>query len=53
MMQFISKAQNLKNLQHNMKNAKVLPMVITSLKEYQKNPKQVLDSIVQLKSELL
>ena len=35
MQKFISKAQNLKKLQGKLKSAKILPMVITSLKQFE------------------
>ncbi|TLD81382.1 hypothetical protein LS70_007665 [Helicobacter sp. MIT 11-5569] len=46
-LQFISKAQNLLQLK-NLKNAKVLPLVITSLKELQADENKVLESIAKL-----
>lgn len=45
---FVSKAQNLLMLQTILKNAKVLPLVITNMKEIQENEDKVLESIAKL-----
>ena len=48
---FISKAQNLKNLQGRLQCAKILPLVITSPIEFQKSPQSVLQRIENLKAQ--
>lgn len=48
---FQTKARNLKNLQNRLKSAKILPLIITSLNEFQKNEKQILSQIKCLNAD--
>lgn len=50
MLQFVSKAQNLKLLQGKLKTAKILPMVILTLEDFQRNKKEILGQILRLDS---
>lgn len=50
MLQFVSKAQNLKLLQGKLKTAKILPMVILTLEDFQRNKKEILGQISRLDS---
>lgn len=50
MLQFVSKAQNLKLLQGKLKTAKILPMVILTLEDFQRNKKEILGQISGLDS---
>ncbi len=48
---FETKAGNLKNLQNKLKSAKILPLIITSLKEFQKNEEIVFKNILELNAD--
>lgn len=50
MLQFVSKARNLKLLQGKLKAAKILPMVILTLEDFQRNKKGILGQILRLDS---
>ncbi|RAX58395.1 hypothetical protein CCZ01_02980 [Helicobacter monodelphidis] len=50
---FKSKAQNLKALYHRLSSAKILPLVITSLEEFNHNPKEVYLQIQYLQANFL
>lgn len=51
MVQFINKAQNLKNLQGKLQSAKILPLVITNKIKFQNNPQKVLNDILSFNTK--
>ena len=53
MVEFVSKAQNLKALQGCLKSAKILPLIITSLQDYQKDSAKILESASKLGEKLI
>ncbi len=46
MLEFVSKAQNLKNLQGRLKSAQILPLVITTLEDFRADSQRVLEEIL-------
>ena len=53
MLEFQTKARNLQSLKPRLKSAKILPLIITSLKNLKQNEKEVLAQISSLKAEKL
>lgn len=52
-LEFQTKGKNLENLQTRLKSAKILPLILTSLEELEKNQIKVLEKIDQLKTTKL
>lgn len=52
-LEFQSKAKNLENLQTRLKSARILPLVLTSLEELEKDQVKILEKINQLKATKL
>lgn len=52
-LEFQTKGKNLENLQTRLKSAKILPLILTSLEELEKNQVKILEKIDQLKTTKL
>ncbi len=52
-LKFQTKGKNLENLQTRLKSAKILPLILTSLEELEKNQVKILEKIDQLKTTKL
>lgn len=52
-LKFQTKGKNLENLQTRLKSAKILPLILTSLEELEKNQAKILEKIDQLKTTKL
>lgn len=52
-LKFQTKGKNLENLQTRLKSAKILPLILTSLEELEKNQVKILEKIDQLKTKKL